>query len=183
MSYGALGAMELTSIARGLEATDTLLKRAPVELLVSRVTCPGKYLAVFAGPVEDVKSAWETGTAIAGDCLADQVYLTNPHPSLLAALTRTTGVDRVASLGVVESFTMCSVLAAADAAVKEAAVELLEIRLPVMTAGKSFVTFTGEHAAVSRAVEAAGAVLRAQGLLVAAVVIPRPREELYAFLM
>lgn len=183
MNAGALGAMELTSVAKGLEATDRLLKRAPVELLVSRVICPGKYFTIFAGSVEDVRSAWEAGIALAGDYLADQLYLTNPHPSILAALTRTNGVTKVKALGVVESFTMCSILAAADAAVKEALVELLEVRLSVMMAGKSFVSFTGEHAAVARAVDVAGGVLRTHGLLLAAVIIPHPCKEMSMFLL
>ena len=44
--------------------------------------------------------------------------------------------------------------------------------------GKAFVTFTGEVAAVETAVKAGSAVAGRKGLLVDAVSIPQPRQEL-----
>jgi microcompartment protein CcmL/EutN len=179
----ALGSLETTSIARGIEATDLMLKRAAVELVISRVICPGKYLAVLTGPVEDVKNALEAGVTAAGDSLADSLYLTNPDRRIFPALAQTTELKGIDALGIVETYSLCSAIEAADRAAKQAMVDLLEIRLSVMLAGKSFVTFTGSHAAVRAAVEAAAAAAREKGLLVCSVVIPRPRSELNLFLL
>jgi len=67
---------------------------------------------------------------------------------------------------------------AADAAVKAAHVNLLEIRLAMALGGKAFVSLTGSVAAVRSAVEAGAAVVSAKGLLTNKVVIPQPRPEL-----
>ena len=39
----AVGFLELNSIARGVEATDILLKTADVRLVFAKASCPGKY--------------------------------------------------------------------------------------------------------------------------------------------
>lgn len=40
----AIGILELTSIAKGMELGDAMLKSANVDLLVSKTICPGKFL-------------------------------------------------------------------------------------------------------------------------------------------
>jgi microcompartment protein CcmL/EutN len=79
---------------------------------------------------------------------------------------------------VVESFSVASLIEAADAAAKTAHVRLLEIRLAMALGGKAFVTLTGDVAAVTSAVASAAAVCADRGLLVNKVVIPNPRKEL-----
>ena len=73
---------------------------------------------------------------------------------------------------------MASLIEGADAAVKAANVQLIEIRLAMALGGKAFVTLTGDVAAVEAAVDAAAQVVGQKGLLVNKVVIPRPRPEL-----
>jgi microcompartment protein CcmL/EutN len=82
------------------------------------------------------------------------------------------------ALGIVEAFSVASLIEAADAAVKTANVRLIEIRLAMALGGKAFVTLTGDVAAVQSAVDSAGAVCAERGLLVNKVVIPNPRKEL-----
>ncbi|MCG8477679.1 MAG: BMC domain-containing protein, partial [Spirochaetales bacterium] len=66
-----LGALELTGIARGYAAVDTMLKRAPVRLIDARAYCPGKFLIVISGDVASVEEALATGCDHAGDALFD----------------------------------------------------------------------------------------------------------------
>jgi microcompartment protein CcmL/EutN len=82
------------------------------------------------------------------------------------------------ALGIVESFSVASLIEAADAAVKTARVQLIEIRLAMALGGKAFVTMTGDVASVKSAVDAAATVCSERGLLVNKVVIPNPRKEL-----
>ena len=42
----AIGMVELSSIARGIETSDSMLKAAQVELLRSVTVCPGKYMVI-----------------------------------------------------------------------------------------------------------------------------------------
>jgi microcompartment protein CcmL/EutN len=82
------------------------------------------------------------------------------------------------SLGIIESFSVASLIEGADAAVKAANVQLIEIRLAMALGGKAFCTITGEVAAVRSAVDAGAKVIGDKGLLVNKVVIPQPRKEL-----
>jgi microcompartment protein CcmL/EutN len=78
----------------------------------------------------------------------------------------------------VESFSVASLIEGADAAVKAANIQLIEIRLAMALGGKAFVTLTGSVAAVQSAVEAGTQVVGAKGMLVNKVVIASPRPEM-----
>ena len=62
---------------------------------------------------------------------------------------------------------------------KAADTTLLEIRLAMALGGKAFATLTGDVASVQAAVDAGRAVIAQAGLLVNAVVIPRPHPDVY----
>jgi microcompartment protein CcmL/EutN len=94
------------------------------------------------------------------------------------AITGMSKVEVLEALGVIESFSVASLIEAADAAVKTANVQLIEIRLAMALGGKAFLTLTGSVAAVEAAVSAGAAVVAEKGLLVNRVVIPAPRKEL-----
>ena len=47
----AIGLIETSSIARGYEIQDAMLKAADVTLMVARTICSGKYMIVVAGEV------------------------------------------------------------------------------------------------------------------------------------
>ena len=62
MSAGpAIGFLETSSIAKGVEATDAILKKAQVELLLTSIVPRGKYLVMFGGAVADVQQSLEAG--------------------------------------------------------------------------------------------------------------------------
>ena len=107
--------------------------------------------------------------------------LGNPHDSLLPAFYGKNRVEKIQALGVFETQDAASALMAADAAVKTAIVELLELRLAVGMCGKSFVTLTGEISAVEAAVSCAAAV--AADMLLDHCVIAKPDKKLERFLL
>jgi len=100
------------------------------------------------------------------------------HEAIFPAIAGTTKVNELEALGILESFSVTSLIEGADAAVKTANVKLIEIRLAMALGGKAFVTMTGSVAAVRSAVDAGAAVIAAKGLLTNKVVIPQPRPEL-----
>ncbi len=77
----AIGILELTSIARGMELGDIMLKSANVQLLLCRTLCPGKFLLMLGGDVGAVQQAIAAGTARAGEMLVDSLVLANIHPA------------------------------------------------------------------------------------------------------
>jgi microcompartment protein CcmL/EutN len=177
----AIGAIELSSIGVGYEVEDAMLKAASVEVLIARTICSGKYFLVVGGGVSDVESAVRAGAAVGSDAVIDQLVLPNVHPSVFPALGQSValGGEEFGALGVVETFSGTSVLAAADAAVKAARVTLLRIHVAMALGGKGLCLLTGTVSDVRAGVQAAAGEARSRGLLVSEVVIPRPSRELF----
>ena len=178
MVKNSIGLIELTSIAAGFEVADAMLKAAEVELILSRTICSGKYMVLIGGDVAAVTSSVEAGSITGRGSVIDTFVIPNVHPSVFPAIAGTSNVNLLEALGIVESFSVASLIEAADAAVKAAKVQLIELRLAMALGGKAFVTLTGEVAAVQAAVDAGAAVVTQKGLLVNKVVIPQPRKEL-----
>lgn len=174
----AIGLIELRSIARGIETTDVVLKQGDVELLRAHVVCPGKYIMLISGDIGAVRSAISAGEKVAPEVVVDTMIIPNVHPSIFPALAAVTDVAEVRSLGVIETYTLASSIIAADVAVKSAAVELLEIRLPFALGGKAFVLLTGDVAAVRAAVNSAVNELKDEGVIEATSVIASPHKSL-----
>ena len=57
----AIGGVEFLSIAKGILATDLMLKAAQVQLLLSRSICSGKFLALVSGDTAAVSAAVDQG--------------------------------------------------------------------------------------------------------------------------
>jgi len=180
-SFKSIGAVELSSIGVGYRVEDEMLKAASVDLLIARTICSGKYLIVVGGSVSDVEAAVQAGLAISDEAIIDHLVLPNVHESVFPALGQSVslGADHTGALGVVETFSGTSVLAAADAAAKAARVTLFRIHVAMALGGKGLLLMTGTVADVRAGVEAAAEEARKRGLLVSEVVIPRPGRELF----
>ncbi len=174
----AIGMVELNSIAKGVESGDEMLKSADVELVVAQPICAGKYMVMVSGDVDSVERATEVGKEVAGEFLVDDFVIPNVHSSIFAAITATTLIQNVDSLGVIETFSVASSIMAADAAVKMSDVQIIEIRCATGLGGKSFLYLTGDVDSVRSAVEAGIDVLEGSGLVLSHVVIPSPSEEI-----
>ncbi|MGB2869617.1 MAG: BMC domain-containing protein [Bacteroidota bacterium] len=174
----SIGLIELTSIAAGYQAGDAMLKAADVTLLLSRSICSGKYIVMVGGDVAAVRSSIEAGKQTARGMVIDTFTIPNVHKDIFPAISGVNRVEMLEALGVIESFSVASLIEAADAAVKTARVSLIEIRLAMALGGKAFATLTGDVAAVRAAVDSGAAVCSERGLLVNKVVIPNPRKEL-----
>lgn len=116
----AIGILELTSIARGMELGDVMLKSANVQLLLCRTLCPGKFLLMLGGDVGAVQQAIAAGTARAGEMLVDSLVLANIHPSVLPAISGLNVVGQRQAAGIVETWSVAACISAADHAVKAA---------------------------------------------------------------
>jgi len=174
----AIGLLELSNVASGIQATDIMLKAAGVELILARTICPGKYMVLVAGEVAAVRSSVQTAESEINHSLIDSFIIPNVHPLVFKAMAGHSQVKTMAALGIVESFSVASLIEGADAAVKMANVQLIEIRLAMALGGKAFFTVTGDVAAVRSAVDAAVRIIANKGLLVNDVVIPNPSPEL-----
>lgn len=178
MIYNAIGLIEYSSIARGIGSADAMVKAAAVELVISRTICSGKFMNLIAGDVQAVKNAIAAGEEYGMETVIDSFIIPNVHPDIFPAMSGSTQVTKLDALGVIESFSVASLIEGADQAAKAADVKLIEIRLAMALGGKAFVTLTGTVGAVESAVAAGADIVSRNGMLVHTVVIPSPRPEL-----
>ncbi len=179
VNKNAIGLIELSSISIGYQVTDTMLKTASVELVLSRTVCPGKFICLIWGDVAAVEASIDAGIQIGQGYIVNDLVIPNLDPQIYPAMTATNQIKETGALGVVETFDIVSTILAADASAKAADVTLCEVRIAMAIGGKAFYTLTGDVAAVEAAVEAGLESLKEKGLVVHSVVIPRPREELF----
>lgn len=153
MDY-AVGVLELRSIARGIEASDAALKSAGIRLISAQPICPGKFELVITGELAQVNAAMDRVKAGFEENLLDAVLLGRIDPAVVKALLGAQPEAKRGALGTIETFTVASVILAADCAVKSADVEILELRTARGMGGKGVVLLTGDVADVTAAVEA-----------------------------
>lgn len=172
----AIAVLEFDSIARGIEAGDAMVKRAPLAVIRAGTVHPGKYLVLVGGLTADVEEAIEAGRAVGGSSLVDIVYLPDVHPDVVASIGGVRRQDGGEALGIIETHTVASVIHAADAGVKGARVVIRDLRLADELGGKGYVLFGGPVAEVEAAVEYGVGRIAGTGREVAHVVIARLHE-------
>ena len=175
----SIAVLELSSVGIGYMIEDTMLKAASVDLLIARTICSGKYLIVVGGMVSDVQAAMEAGLTAADEAIIDHLLLPNVHESVFPALGQSVMLssDEAGALGVIETFSGTSALAAADAAAKAARIILFRIHVAMALGGKGLVMMTGSVSDVRTGVQTGAEAARERGLLVSEIVIPRPQRE------
>ena len=168
--------IEFKAVAAGMTAADIMVKTSEVDIVEAQTVCPGKYIAIITGDLSAVKASVDTAMDMGGENGIDSFVLGNPDESIFPAILGTTNVtaDDVNALGVIETFDAAQIIVAADNAVKTSDVRLIEIRLARGMCGKSYVTLTGEVAAVKAAVDRAKEVVSRSGMLLDTTVIARP---------
>lgn len=179
----ALALLEFATVAAGIRATDAMVKRAPLDTVHAGTVQPGHFLVLVSGDVACVEEAVTAGLDTGVRLLIDLILLPNVHPAVVTAITGTRSLGRIEALGIVETRTVAAILGAADAGVKAANVELIELRLADGLHGKGYALFGGAVADVEVAVEHAVASVQPPDLLVDCTVIPQIHGEMLANLV
>ena len=147
----AIALIEYSSIALGTRALDSLLKKATVTLLRAGTVQPGKFAILFAGQVGAAEESYAAVLGKRGNWTND-------------------------TLGIIETPTMAAVLDAADAAVKGASVEIVELRLGDGLGGKGLAHFVGLQADMEAAIAIGSQRLAPRGQPICTAIIPRADE-------
>jgi microcompartment protein CcmL/EutN len=167
-----VGFLEYISVGKGIEAADLISKNTDIDILLSAPNCPGRYQVLFTGDVGAVKSAIKLAEGIADFNFLDSLVIPRIDERVINALYSPTGSDIIDGLGVFETMTMTATLLGADAMVKAADVEIIEMRLGKGLAGKSYVTVTGSLQNLKAAMDAALETVKEKGVLISSVIIP-----------
>jgi microcompartment protein CcmL/EutN len=178
MMENAIGMLEFSSVARGIYTADKMLKVSEVDIVTAMSSCPGKYIVVVHGDLASVQDSVCAGEVAAEDYLVDSIVIPNVSPQVFPAITGAGMPEPIQAIGIVESFSMAQMIACADAILKAASLEAIELRLGTGLGGKAYFTFTGEVAAVETGAAAAKALAEDGGVLLAVEVVARPDAKL-----
>lgn len=181
----AIAVLETSSVAAGIEMANAILWESDIELLFSTHVQPGKYVVLFTGSIDGLRSALRRGAEVARGDLVDQLLIPQVHPGVLDALRREDepiAQGELDALGVIETTTVASCISAADIALKEAGVELLELRIANGLGGKSYVSMMGEISDVRSSVQAGAKSAEAAARLARHVVIANVHPDLASHL-
>ena len=174
----AVGFLETTSLAKGVEATDAMVKMAEIKLVKTSVVARGKLVIFISGAQGEVESAMRAGREVLGKTLVDEVLIRNVHNQVIAALDRRVPVEVLGAVGIIETKEAIAAVLAADAAAKAAGVHLIEVKT-VVGGGKGYLSLCGEVGDVRTAI-AAGINAIKKELIVSHVVIPQADPQLLA---
>jgi len=175
----ALGLIETSSIAKGIETLDAMCKAAGIKPEVYQPISKGKYIIVISGPVGEVESALAKGAEIGGQAIVARSIIRNVHSGALAAMNKKVKADKIEAVGIVETKDALPALFAADAAAKAAFVHVAEVNIGKGIGGKGYFTVVGEPGAVRTAVSA-GIKAIGEDAVVSRIVIPNAHEHIGA---
>jgi len=176
--HAAVALIEFSGIVGGIVAADRMVKAAPVALLRCGTVHPGRFLALVGGTVASAAEAHRVGLekARADSTLHDEVLLGDVHPRLHDALFGVRAPLAGDALAIVETASSPALLAAVDAAIKGAVVELGAVRLADDLGGRAVALLSG----ALEEIETALAICRerAEGRIVAGDLVPRLDDNL-----
>ncbi len=178
----AVGILETSSIAKGVESADAMCKTAGVRLDKAGAMSRGKFLILVSGPVGEVESAMKAGIDMAAQSRIADFIIRNVHEQVVNALEKKVPADKLEAVGIIETRDASPIIYAADASAKAASVHLIQIALGRGIGGKGYLAMTGEVGAVRSAVSA-GVKTVPEGMLVSRIVIPMAHEHLREALM
>ncbi len=179
----AIGLIESTSIAKGIEISDVMVKTAMVDILVAKSICPGKYIVLVGGDVAAVNQSVQAGLELCPQVVVDHFIIPNVHEAILPAISGGTEINKLQAIGVFETYSVAATIEATDLAVKSASVTPVKMHLAFGIGGKSYVVLSGDVADVETAVRVGAELAASKGLLTSQVVIPRPHEQLVRTLL
>ncbi|HVI42428.1 MAG TPA: BMC domain-containing protein, partial [Anaerovoracaceae bacterium] len=110
----------------------------------------------------------------ASECVVDSFIIPNIHKSLIPAIAGTSSIENVKAIGLIETFSVATLMEATDLALKTGEVEPLRLHIAFGIGGKAYVVLTGDVAAVKAAVAAGSDLAAERGQLVRSIVIPKP---------
>lgn len=174
---GAIGMVETKNIVQGVSALDWALKKSNIKILKAKVVCPGKFIFVVKGSSSDVKEAVDEAISRDHTAVLDSTIIGSPSDDLIKSLNYGGPFKHINSLGVIETYTICSALYGADRLIKASAVSIVDFRLGFSLGGRGLLIFTGSESAVKDGINAVSKEIGTQGLLCDKIVLERPDPE------
>jgi len=176
----AVGIVELSSISKGFEVEDAVLKSANVEKLLARTICSGKFLILVRGEIADVESCLQLAESVGSYAVIQTVILSNVDEKIFPAIAGATAIESAGAPGalILETFTGSSAIKLADIAVKQADVDIIRIHVAMAIGGKGLVVLTGDMESLKSALDPVLGYMKGDGMLAGYSLIPNPHPDL-----
>ena len=152
-SYPAIALIEYNNIADGLTAADVMIKKAPIAMIKVGTVSKGKFLILIGGSTASVKESFNEGISIKPDHVIDSLFLPDVHGQVYRAVLGKRRPCNAEALGIIETETVAATIQVADAGIKGAKVQIIEIRLADGYGGKGYTIFNGKVEDVEAAVD------------------------------
>lgn len=176
MQHPAIGLIETNSIAKGLFLVDQMIKKARVEVLISKTVSPGKYVILISGDVASTEESMQAGMEKASPFLVDSLFIPNVHPEVLSGIKENYKKMKIDSLLIAEIATVSSTISALDRGLKAAEVALIRLKLGRGLGGKGYFILTGDLGETQAALSEVQRIL-SDGKLLHSEIIARPHDE------
>jgi microcompartment protein CcmL/EutN len=174
-----LAVVEFKSIARGLSATDAMLKAANVNLVLATSLCPGKYLTIVEGETSAVENSLKVADEIGGIHVYSSEVINSVNWKVIDAIYGKLQDRADGALAIAESMQMASLISSADEVADTVQIEFADFRLARGCGVNSFYVFSGELSAVKEGAMVATQYLKERGALLACRVITGPGREVW----
>jgi microcompartment protein CcmL/EutN len=176
--YPAIALIEFSSIATGVIAGDAMVKKAPISMLKTGTVSRGKYLVLIGGSTASVEESFKEGLSVGAAAIVDKVFLPDIHPQVLDAMLGERKKVIYEAFGIIETTSIAATIEAADAGIKGAVVDIIEIRMGDALGGKAFVIMNGKVEDVEAAVEIGMNAITNKALWRNKIIIPLLHEEI-----
>ena len=176
--YPAIALIEFSSIATGVTASDAMVKKAPISMLKAGTVSRGKYLVLIGGSTASVEESFKEGLNVGSEAVVDKVFLPDIHPQVLDAMLGKRKKVIYESFGIIETTSIAASIEAADAGIKGAVVDIIEIRMGDALGGKAFVMMNGKVEDVEAAVEIGMNAITNKALWRNKIIIPSLHPEM-----
>jgi microcompartment protein CcmL/EutN len=175
----ALAVIEFSDIPSGIDATDAMLKKAPIAFVKSGTITRGRFLTLIGGSTGAVEESLSEALFRAGERVLDHLLLADVHPRVYDAILGGRRTSVTGSLAIIETDTVASSVRAAELALKGTPVELVELRLADSgLSGKGVSIYQGDLPDIEAAVEIVTGYLHEVGGEVRHTIISSPHEAL-----
>jgi microcompartment protein CcmL/EutN len=175
----ALAVIEFRDIPAGVDATDAMLKKAPIAFIKAGTITRGRFLTLIGGSTAAVGESLREARFRAGESVLDHLLLADVHPRVYDAILGGRRAAGTGALAVIETDTVASNVRAAELALKGTPVELVELRLADSgLSGKGVSIYQGELPDIEAAVDIVLGYMRQEGGQVRHTVISAPHDAL-----
>lgn len=173
----SIGVLEFSSIGRGIEITDIMVKASSVNVERSRTICSGKFFTLITGEVSEVEEAILTAQSNEGESKLKSVLIPNVHPDLIMGLSHKYRTLSIGAIGILELRSIVPAIKALDKSLKSAEVSLAKLNLSSGIGVKSYYLIGGDVSSVKEAMEEGSRCVESNQII-SNVVISAPSMEI-----